>query len=323
MSSRPSISAVVPTLGRPELLGRCLDALLGQDLRPDEFEVIVVDDGPSAATRALVEGRRRADGPALRYIANERGRGPAAARNLGWHAARAPLIAFTDDDCMPRPSWLRMGRAAFSDGIAGISGRLVMPLPVAPTDYELNAAGLEAGEFVTANAFYRREALAKAGGFDERFTSAWREDSDVFFSLVERGARLEHEPRAVVVHPVRPASWGVSLKQQKKTRFNALLFKKHPTLYRERLQRSPRLYYPMTLLFSGGLLLLFTGRRREAEGAGALWLALTFRLAGQRLRRTSKAPGHMVEMVVTSALIPPLALFWRLFGALRYRTPFF
>ena len=55
-----------------------------------------------------------------------------------------------------------------------------MPLPLQPTDYELNAAGLQRSEFVTANCFYRRAALAAAGGFDERFRAPWREDSDLY-----------------------------------------------------------------------------------------------------------------------------------------------
>jgi GT2 family glycosyltransferase len=105
--------------------------------------------------------------------------------------ARGAIIAFTDDDCIPDPGWLSAGASAFAPGVAGVDGTIVVPLPDRPTDYERDAAGLTGAEFATANCFYRREVLAAVGGFDERFTAAWREDSDLFFTLRERGYQLE------------------------------------------------------------------------------------------------------------------------------------
>src|SRR5205814_3961226 len=117
------------------------------------------------------------------------------------------IIAFTDDDTIPASDWLQRGLDAFSEpDIAGVAGRVVVPLSDSPTDFERNMAGLERAEFATANCFYRREVLAAVGGFDERFTAPWREDADLFFTLLERGCRLERAPDAVVVHPARRAS---------------------------------------------------------------------------------------------------------------------
>jgi hypothetical protein len=65
-----------------------------------------------------------------------------------------------------------------------------------------------------------------------------------------------------------------------------------------------------------------SGARKLALGAGLAWAGLTGRFCAQRLRDTSRAPSHVAEMVVTSALIPPLALFWRWRGAVRYRVWF-
>jgi hypothetical protein len=56
--------------------------------------------------------------------------------------------------------------------------------------------------------------------------------------------------------------------------------------------------------------------------AGAIWIALTARLCMRRLSGTTKTPSHVAEMIVTSALIPPLAVFWRIAGAIRYRVRF-
>jgi GT2 family glycosyltransferase len=285
---RPQVSVVVPTCGRPELLGRCLAALERQMLPRERYEIIVVED-------KLREG-------------------PAAARNRGWRMARAPIVAFTDDDTEPDADWLRCGLAAFEAGVAAVTGRVRMPVPERPTDYERDAQGLERAEFVTANCFVKKAVLERIGGFDERFRLAWREDSDLHFKLLRAGARIVREPRALVVHPVRPASWGVSLSQQKKVIYDALLFKKHPRLYRERIRSTPRWDYYLTV---GSLL-----------GGVAFpplllaWVFMTGRFFMKRLEGTTRRPGHVAEMLVTSAAIPLLSVFWRLVGALRFRVPF-
>jgi glycosyltransferase involved in cell wall biosynthesis len=353
------VSVVVPTYKRPELLRRCLAALLAQDFDPSAYEIIIADDAACDETRRLVEEyalggleTEYARWPAavsllhegcpmalavaaqpaafhetlstrVRYLPVTGAHGPAAARNAGWRAATGPIIAFTDDDCIPEPGWLSAGVSALGNDAAGASGRIRVPLPDAPTDYQRDAAGLEAGEFVTANCFYRRDALAAIGGFDEQFTTAWREDSDLYFTLLERGCRLIRAPQAVVIHPVRPAAWGISLRQQRKSMFNALLYKKHPMLYRQYIQHMPPWRYYSIV---GSLLLMLVGlatrRRWLARGSLVVWAMLSGRFCAQRLRHTSRAPAHIAEMLVTSALIPPLALFWRWRGAIRFRVFF-
>jgi len=283
----PLVSVVVPTCGRPELLKRCLDALDAQTLPAEQMEIIIVDDTHSR-------------------------RGPAAARNKGWRRANGDLIAFTDDDTVPDPRWLERGLAAFAPDVDAVCGRLVMPIPFTPTDYERNESGLERAEFVTANCFVRRAVLQALGGFDETFRLPWREDSDLQFRLLEAGHRIVRAEDAVVVHPLRPAPWGVSLKQQKKVMFDALLFRKHPELYRTRIRRAPRWdYYLVVASLVASV---------ASPWWLALWALLTARFCAYRLRGTSKSPGHIAEMVVTSILIPPLSVFWRVVGALKFRT---
>jgi GT2 family glycosyltransferase len=110
-----------------------------------------------------------------------------AARNAGRKSPRGQVIALTDDDTIPEPDWLESALPAMSNGLEAASGRVVVPLPRNPTDNELDAAGLATADFVTANCFVRRSALEDVGGFDEAFCAAWREDSDLHFSL-ERGS---------------------------------------------------------------------------------------------------------------------------------------
>ncbi|HEY9668955.1 MAG TPA: glycosyltransferase [Coleofasciculaceae cyanobacterium] len=342
------VSVVVPTFKRPELLSRCLTALSQQDFEPTAYEVIIVDDAASEETKQLVENWRSAQtqvkvaqvqgskvatesleqksyssSPSFRYIPVTGTHGPAAARNAGWRAACGEIIAFTDDDCIPDRNWLKAGVSAFADSVAGVWGRTIVPLPDNPTDYELNAARLGLSEFVTANCFYRRDAIAAIGGFDERFTAAWREDSDLFFTLLKCGSQFVQAPDAIVVHPIRKASWGVSLTQQRKAMFNALLYKKHPNLYREKLQPvTPWHYYWIVSAIAVALWGGLSGHPYFALVAIGVWIVLTGHFCWQRLQKTSHAPEHIADMVITSALIPPLSIFWRIFGAVKFRVFF-
>jgi GT2 family glycosyltransferase len=299
--------------------------MLRQSLEHQRYEIIVADDGASSATRAQVErfhSRRQA---VVRYVPVQGDpHGPAAARNAGWRIAAAPLIAFTDDDTVPAREWLERGLHAFTDeAIAAVSGRIVVPLRDSPTDYERDAAGLETAGFVTANCFVRREALKAVGGFDEHFALAWREDTDLYFRLLESGRLVAYAPESVVVHPVRAESWGVSLSQQRKASYDALLYKKHPGLYAEHVRPGrPVIYYPIV----GCLLAIVLGVARQEATMTALaaftWITLTSDLVARRLRNNSSAAKHVLEMLVTSALIPPLSLFWRAHGGARHRVLF-
>jgi hypothetical protein len=56
--------------------------------------------------------------------------------------------------------------------------------------------------------------------------------------------------------------------------------------------------------------------------AGGAWLVLTAMLCIRRLRETAKTPSHIAAVLLTSPFLPPLALFWRLVGAVRYRVRF-
>jgi len=319
------VSVVIPTFLRPELLHRCLLALSRQTLPSAAFEIIVVDDGNCQRTRELVGRwrRRLADLPMARYILAEDTQGPAAARNKGWQAAMGGVIAFTDDDTIPDREWLVEGLKALRPEMAAVTGRVVVPTPRRPTDFQRMTHGLEKAEFVTANVFVRREALRVLGGFDERFKRAWREDSDLQFNILRAGWSIGWAPEARVQHPARPAPWGVSLGQQRNVFFDALLYKKHPRLYRLKIRWLPPLrYYAVVLAVLLALGALLSGHAVLGVLASLLALALCLGFALRRLKGASHAPRHVAEMVLTSLLIPFLAVFWRLAGAWHFRVLF-
>lgn len=326
------VSVVVSTCGRLDLLDRSLDALTRQDLAAGTYEVIVVDDGPDRNTLQLVAGWRARTldrGPRLVYVANEGAHGPAAARNRGWRVARAPIIAFTDDDTVPAADWLRHGLAGFSPDTDVLCGRIETPLPTMPSKDQDALDALDAPdtpdtpEFVAANCFCRRAVLDALDGFDERFHVGWRADSDLHFRLLKMAANIARSPHALVLHPLRPVRWGASLFQLHKLSFDALLYKKHPELYRQKIRRLPcwEDYAIVAALVAAALGLAQGNEVLAVTGAGA-WLVLTAMLCIRRLHGTPWTVSHVADMLLTSALMPPVAIFWRMLGAIKYRVRF-
>jgi glycosyltransferase involved in cell wall biosynthesis len=324
----PRVSVVIATHERPRLLLRCLVALLQQDVGPDAYEIVVVDDGSSEWAHQQTLRNVGALGsmpgrPGVRYFHQTPNRGPAAARNAGWRAACGEVVAFTDDDTLPCADWLSQGLAMLEQGYDAVAGRIEVPLPPRPTDYERDAAGLAAATFATANCFVRRRALEAIGGFDERFASAWREDTDLCFALRAHGARIGMAEAARVIHPVRPAGFGVSLAQQRKVMFDALLYKKFPAWYRADIRpRPPWAYYAMVAAGLFGVAASLRGLAWPAAAGFGVWLALAGRFAWRRLADTCRTPRHVVEMLWTSLWIPWLSVYWRVRGAWRWRVWF-
>lgn len=306
----------------------CLQALSKQDMDISDFEIIVVSDGPDEQTRKVLHNLEHLVLPFIQYITLPKNSGPACARNSGWKKAHGTLIAFTDDDCRPGPGWLSsLWNAYVGSGFKGeiaFSGKVIVPLPENPTDFELNTSNLEKADFVTANCACTKLALEKVNGFDERFRVAWREDSDLEFKLLEKDIPVQKVKEAIVVHPVRKARWGVSITEQRKTMFNALLYKKYPSLYRQKIQRKPAWNY---YLIVTGYMMIIAGlilNSQPVAWAGALiYLCLTIAFIVKRLSRTSRAYNHVMEMIATSFVIPFASIFWTLYGAFKYRVLYY
>jgi hypothetical protein len=202
----PAVSVVVATRDRPARLAALLAGLRRQRLPAGEgFEVVVVDDGSGPDTVAELEAEAAAGRLDLSVLREEAPRGPGAARNRGWRAARAGLVAFTDDDCVPDPGWLAGGLAAHRRvPEAMVQGR------TEPEPAELHHGGplartlrsVELGpQYPTANMFYPRELLEELSGFDEGFgLRPGGEDTDLAWRAIELGRPAVLAPDALVHH---------------------------------------------------------------------------------------------------------------------------
>ncbi|MCA2222202.1 glycosyltransferase family 2 protein [Nonomuraea aurantiaca] len=312
------ITVVVPTIGRPSL-GATLAAV------GTRLPVIVVDDRPASRAGPL-------DVPERVRVVRSWGRGPAAARNAGWRAAATPWVAFLDDDVVPRPGWAEAvwaDLAELAGDVAGSQGRVEVPLPPGrrPTDAERNTAGLSTAEWITADMAYRRSALEAAGGFDERFPRAYREDADLALRLLRAGYRLVRGER-VTVHPVRDDGFWSSVRFQRGNADDALMRRLHGPSWRAALGGAPgrlRRHALTTGLGCAAAALaaaaLTRGRRLAviAAPAAAAWAVLSAEFAWARIAPGPRTPAEVLRMAVTSVAIPPVACAHRLRGEWRVR----
>ena len=188
--NRPAISVVLPTRNRAATLDRAVRSVLGQTWR--DLELIVVDDGSSDDTRAVLNALRGEANLTVLHLGE--GRGCAAARNVGVDTSRGHWLAFQDSDDEWHPDHLAAAIAtaaeAGADVVYGDLRRVARngteTLSPAPEmrvgrliderrkDYQAEGIGIQ-------SSLIQREALAEAGTFDERLGRYI--DLDVFARL--------------------------------------------------------------------------------------------------------------------------------------------
>jgi histidinol-phosphate phosphatase family protein len=322
-----SWSVVVPTIGRPSLRA-LLDSLAAQS--PAPREVVVVDDRPVARRPAGDAALDLPDGLPVRVLRSG-GRGPAAARNVGWRATSGTWVAFLDDDVLLPRGWSREleadlrepAPAGRGEPTGGVSARIHVPDPEGrrPTDAERGVLGLRDAWWATADMAYRRTALERVGGFDERFPRAYREDADLALRVRRAGFALRRGDRTVV-HPLRPPARDASTARQRGNADDALMRALHGPDWR-RAAGCPRgrlrAHATTTAAGLAALAAGVTGRRRTAALAGLAWVGLTAEFAARRIAPGPRTPVEVAAMLRSSAAIPPAAVAWRAIGALRHR----
>lgn len=320
----PATTIVVPTIGRPSL-ARLVDALARQDT-PVTARVLLVDDRPAGGQPMLAESLDP-DGALDLEIVRTGGGGPARARNCGWLRARTPWVSFLDDDVVVGRDWFaRLGEdlvAAEAAGQVGSQGRIVVPLPRdrLPTDDERATVSLTEARWITADMAYRRDALAKVGGFDERFTRAYREDSDLALRLGADRGTVALGSR-VTRHPLRTEPFWASVRRQAGNADDRLMRRLHGPEWRTRahaaLGRLPA-HLAVTAAGALGLAAATAGRHRLALAAGAVWAAGTAEFAWLRIAPGPRTGEEVRRMLVTSAAIPPAAVAHTVAGLVRHR----
>jgi glycosyltransferase involved in cell wall biosynthesis len=315
--ARPELSVIVCSHNGERGLPGALSHLRRQTLDRSRYEVIVVDDGSTDGTSDVARSA------GARLVRLDRNSGLAAARNAGVSAARAPIVAFTDDDCEPDEGWLAALRVPFEDARVGGVGGAVVPAcanrrllhylqernPLSPLSDELLAGdtplyrlGLYLRNVlghrpelrdrerlyspVGANMAFRREVISELGGFDESFTFGGEEEE-----LCRRGHRraegllLVYASHAVVVHRFAPRLGDPLRRARAYGRGYARTRRKHPELR--------PIIYPFPLLAAATAAAGLVGRRRSLLALGALLPPAAYG-RWQRLAWRSRSPAPLL-----------------------------
>lgn len=206
----PRIAVLIPTYERPSFLPTLFAALEAQELPIADFEVVLVDDASSDETWAvLVELVTRCRLQAL-AIRHDRNRGPAAARNRAAASSSAPILAFTDDDCLPSPAWLSSLLEVFDGDADVVQGRVTPPpddwARARPWDHTIWVQG-PSPFFETCNVAYRRRDFEQVGGFDDSDPlltpeegRGFGEDAELAARVLRHGGERAFAPTALVHH---------------------------------------------------------------------------------------------------------------------------
>jgi GT2 family glycosyltransferase len=226
-----TVAVIVSTAHRDEQLSRAIRSILAQ--RRKNVEVIVVDNSPDSGKAWSAVAPIMAFNDRVRYVEEPRP-GLSVARNRGVRETDADIVAFTDDDVIVDPAWLRWLLAPFEDSGVLVSCGMVLPLELETAaqkrfeqyagfskgmrgrvyDHDSGPApGLLLYPFINGligtgnNMAFRRPELAMSGGFDPALGAGSPtgscEETRAFGTAILRGGRIVYEPRALCWHEHR------------------------------------------------------------------------------------------------------------------------
>jgi glycosyltransferase involved in cell wall biosynthesis len=217
------VSIVIGTYNRCEVLPHALDSVLGQDTRGLRHEVIVVDNNSSDQTKEVVMARGGAE-PSIRYVFESQ-QGLAHARNAGIAAARAPIVALTDDDVRVDRRWVAEIKRAFDEHpeVECVSGPILPAWPADPPKWltrehwvgplalqEHGAALFHLNadrplSLAGANLAFRRSMFERIGNFAPAFSKGGdQSDTEILIRLYRSGGQALYVPTIRVTADVQP-----------------------------------------------------------------------------------------------------------------------
>ncbi|MBE9136020.1 glycosyltransferase family 2 protein [Nodosilinea sp. LEGE 07088] len=230
METPIELSIVVPAYNADAFLDRLFTSFLTMAGDVTRCELIVVNDGSTDATPALINQWMARGQMPLRLV-NTPGLGPGQAREAGALHAQAPWVALVDADEYFSPGWLRAaldfvdapGNAVGCEGVVEICDRNTISL------FTHQTQSLTPGRYLTANLILKRDRVRFYKGYGRRFY--FREDSDLAFQLLADGETIAHSPNLLLYHPPLPAVWWQPIRLALRYQYDALLAYRFPRRY--------------------------------------------------------------------------------------------
>jgi glycosyltransferase involved in cell wall biosynthesis len=300
---KPLVSVILPTHDRAALVGRAISSVLGQTY--ENLELIVIDDASTDHTRDVLAGFKDSR---LRVLHAEVNKGVAAARNLGLMAARGDLIAFNDDDDVWFARKLERQTEALARAPAGVDWCLCGFVRraggrseyiggswyYAQLDFNQGAnrfsdGGMDWSLIATPTWVVKREALERAGPFDERLRS-W-EDWELALRLEQTCKRIFVDEPLFLQDLTEGGGLGHA--EQAQAQSLRVILDKHGAMWSARREVMARHYFIIGHVASkydgpgaGREYLLRSLRLRPFMAR--TWTALALSLAGERGRRVAR-----------------------------------
>ena len=221
------VSIIIPTYSRPGYLKDAVNSIQAQDFDGEQFEIIVVDNGPAAEAKEVVEEANRNGLHPVRYV-REPHVGLHHARHAGAQEAQGEILVYVDDDVIAPPGWLRAMVRPFEDPDVGVVGGKVLPRwEAAPPEWlvgfpESYLSLLNLGDeelqlswpdvVYGCNMAIRRSVLYESGGFNPDAIGdrqlIWRRgdgETGLQKRVYENGHKVVYLPQAWIHHRI-PAS---------------------------------------------------------------------------------------------------------------------
>jgi peptidoglycan/xylan/chitin deacetylase (PgdA/CDA1 family)/GT2 family glycosyltransferase len=234
------LSVVIPTFNRADQLARCLDALAAQSAPATSFEVVVVDDGSTDATPALL---RSHSAPFVLRVERQANSGQPAALNRGIEVASAPICLFLDDDIVATPALVTEHLRAQRDAGGAIGlGALCLCLESSgglaryfagwwTEHYARLDDGMKIPDFwdcYSGNLSVPTQALRAVGGFDAGLGRSF--DVELAYRLVSNGSEIVYVPKAVAEQRYTKGFRGLVTDFDRAGVAAAALYRRHPEL---------------------------------------------------------------------------------------------
>ena len=306
---RLAVTVAIVAYNEAADIGACLQSLCALDYPRELYDILVVDNGSTDATRDITHGFAQRL-PGLRVVVNPQ-RGVGAQRNTALRQAARDFLAFTDADCTVPPDWLsqleramREARAA-DPRVAAVGGpnrepevcsRFRRAVAIGVKSYWGNQGSVQGAllerpasvaHLPTLNVLYDRKLVLAEGGFDEQMGNI-SEDVELSYRLRWRGYTLMFTPAAVVRHKWRGdiSSWARNIVVYGKGRIWLM-------------KKDRRFFHPLRIAPLGLLAatLLFPLTRLPLYLLPALYLVLTA-IASVQACLKERRPGFIIDVFV-------------------------